>query len=610
MLTERTSRRLEGIRKCSLNGVKVKRLYQIMTNYPDLWMLAYSQIQGNQGVITPGIDNDTLDGFSRERVEQIIEELRSGTYEPKPVRRSYIPKANGKKRPLGIPSGNDKLVQCVAKILLEQIYEPVFSDHSHGFRPGRSCHTALTKIQRTWTGVKWFIEADIKGCFDNIDHDRLIQALQKIDDRKFIKLIKKMLKAGYMEEWIYHNTYSGTPQGGIISPILANIYLHELDRWIEAKIKMFNKGEKRQGSIAYRRLTEDIHWARTKRNECRKEGKEKLAKSYQKDIKDMMEELKSVPAGEPMDPNYRRLLYCRYADDFLLGVIGSKEEAQGILDQMKEFLAKELKLAVAEDKTGIKHSTSKVQFLSYEIATYSGDKVMKVRKGNITQVKRTIRNQLKLYVPTEKIREFSEEHGIGAYDKNKSLHRPILAELSDLDILSRYSTELRGFANYYALANRVKRELNRLAWLYQDSLAKTLAFKHKTSKTKIYERYKRYEKAIGIKYESEGKKRVAKMFRLKDLKRKATWDVDSKPQGFNNHTTQLIDRLSTARCEYCEDTQGPFEVHHIRKLADIKKGTESWKRLMIAMNRKTLVLCVKCHDQLHAGTLKSKRALA
>ncbi len=214
MLSESTLIKLQGIRKCSTNGHKVKNLFQIILNAPDLWEQAYGNIYNNKGGMTPGVDRLTIDGYSEERAANLRELLRENRYMPSPVERVYIPKPNGKQRPLGKPTANDKQVQEVWRMILESIYEPVFKESSHGFRMKRSCHTALRGIASTWTGVKWFIEFDIEGFFDNIDHKILMALLEKkIDDSKFLNVIIKMLKAGYVEEWKFHDSYSGTPQG-------------------------------------------------------------------------------------------------------------------------------------------------------------------------------------------------------------------------------------------------------------------------------------------------------------------------------------------------------------------------------------------------------------
>lgn len=216
------------------------RLYRYLLR-PDIYSISYQHLYSNEGAGTKGVDEDTADGFSEEYVERIIEALRTETYRPKPVRRSYIQKSNGKMRPLGLPTFTDKLVQEVMRMILEAVYEPVFSNYSHGFRPGRSCHTALSQLKHEFIGAGWFVEGDIKGCFDNIDHTVLIAVIgRKIKDARFLKLIRLFLKSGYMEDWKYYGTYSGCPQGGIISPILANIYLNELDSYIEELKKEFD----------------------------------------------------------------------------------------------------------------------------------------------------------------------------------------------------------------------------------------------------------------------------------------------------------------------------------------------------------------------------------
>ena len=217
------------------------RLYRYLLR-PDLYYVAYKHLYVNRGAATNGVNDETADGFSEAKVERIIKALSDGTYTPHPVRRTYIQKANGRLRPLGIPTFTDKLVQEVLRMVLEAIYEPVFLDCSYGFRPRRSCHTALKDLKHQFHGTRWFVEGDIKGCFDNIDHAALMGILNtKVRDARVNQLIYKFLKAGYLEDWKYHNTYSGTPQGGIISPLLSNIYLHELDKFVMKLKAEFDK---------------------------------------------------------------------------------------------------------------------------------------------------------------------------------------------------------------------------------------------------------------------------------------------------------------------------------------------------------------------------------
>ena len=221
------------------------RVYRYLLR-EDIYFAAYKKLYANNGASTTGTDKDTADGFSVEYIHNLIEKLKSGEYQPKPSRRIYIPKANGKMRPISIPSFSDKLVQEAMRMILEAVYEPIFMDVSHGFRPNRSCHTALEQVKRDFTGARWFVEGDIKGCFDNINHEVLVKIVNcKIKDARFIQLLWKFLKAGYMENWKYNKTYSGTPQGGIISPILANIYLHELDKKVMEMKKLFYKPRER-----------------------------------------------------------------------------------------------------------------------------------------------------------------------------------------------------------------------------------------------------------------------------------------------------------------------------------------------------------------------------
>ena len=310
--------------KAGNEGYYYERLYRNLYN-EEFYLLAYQNIYASEGNMTAGADGKTIDGMGMDRIRKLIEKVKEHSYQPNPARRTYIEKKNGKKRPLGIPSFDDKLVQEVVRLILESIYEPTFSNLSHGFRPNRSCHTALQQIQGTFTGVKWFIEGDICGFFDNIDHTVLINILRRrIHDEYFIALLWKFLKAGYVEDWTFHNTYSGTPQGSIISPIMSNIYLNELDKYMEIYMKEFECGKKRQKSKDYANWEYKLKYLRYEVY-----AKDKWAtltaeerKTANGRIHAIRSEMLKCEYSNPQDSGYRRLFYVRYADDWLCGVIG------------------------------------------------------------------------------------------------------------------------------------------------------------------------------------------------------------------------------------------------------------------------------------------------
>lgn len=315
--------------------------------------------------MTAGSDGKTIDGMSVARVKQLIESLKDESYQPVPSKRIYIPKKNGSKRPLGIPTFMDKLLQEVIRMILEAIYEGQFENSSHGFRPSRSCHTALKSAQKLFTGAKWFVEGDIKGFFDNINHEVLISILQeRIEDERFIRLIRKLLNAGYIEDWKYHRTYSGTPQGGIISPIMANIYLDKFDKFIKKYTQEFDKGICRKPSKESRYLVCKKYRLSQKLKVEKDEVKRKLLLEQ---INDIVKERQKHPASVQMDESMRKLKYVRYADDFLIGVIGSKQDCTKIKEDLKNFLRDKLKLELSEDRTLITHAEKPAKFLGYEI---------------------------------------------------------------------------------------------------------------------------------------------------------------------------------------------------------------------------------------------------
>lgn len=346
-----------------------ERVYRNLYNR-ELFLLAYQNIYAAPGNMTPGSDGKTIDAMSLSRIDKLIASLKDESYQPQPSRRTYIPKKNGKLRPLGIPSFDDKLVQECVRLLLEAIYEGRFSNQSHGFRPGRSCHTALSQIQTCFSGVKWFVEGDIKGFFDNIDHNAMVEILaERIHDQKFLRLIRKFLRAGYLEDWTFHNTYSGTPQGGIISPILANIYLDKLDWYMEQLKAGFDRGKKRKTTFLANYYARNTTRLRKELGET--QNPEEREQRIAQELRRMELERQTVPYFEPFDPNYRRLQYVRYADDFLIGVIGSKEDALEIKRKVREFTGSVLHLELSEEKTLITHSAKRARFLGYDIVKIS-----------------------------------------------------------------------------------------------------------------------------------------------------------------------------------------------------------------------------------------------
>ncbi len=610
MLPETVIRRLTALGEISRQGKRLNGLFRLMEQ-PMLWYEAYANIYANDGAMTPGVDGITLDGFSEARVASIIKRLKDGSYRFKPVRRTYVPKPNGKKRPLGISSGDDKLVQEVVRIILERIYEPIFENSSHGFRPGRSPHTALEQINEEWTAVKWIIDMDLQSYFDTIPHDLLVGLLKKkIEDKRFIHLIQAMLDAGYLEDWTYHATYSGVPQGSIVSPVLANIYLHELDLFMKTRKEQFDQGRWRKPNKPYNRYTQRISRLRKKGDVLKeKEVEKEKLRDIQRQIKALQRQRRRLPSGDPFDSGYKRLYYCRYADDYVIGIIGSKADAELVREEVRRYIQEDLKLTIAEEKSHIRHSKEGVTFVGYWINTYSGNRIVKVKRGTRHTTSKSVSEQLQLHIPPGKLQKFCTNHKYGNYVTTKTRHKPERSLLSDAEIILAYNGEFRGLANYYALAQNGKRDMNKLEYIWRGSLFKTLAHKHKASVSKIAKQLKT-EDGYTLIIRGEHKTHVIRVFQLKNLKLPSPTDpqIDTPPNTLylTLSRSELIRRLNARVCEYCETTVGPFQVHHIRKMKDVKNGKATWQKMMAARNRKTLILCERCHRLLHTGTLPDK----
>ena len=582
------------------SSYKFERLYRILFN-EELFYVAYQKIASNGGSTTKGSDGRSIDGMSLARIETLIASLKDESYQPHPSRRVHIPKKNGKTRPLGIPAFEDKLVQEVVRMILEAIYEGHFETTSHGFRPKRSCHTALLHIQKTFSGAKWFIEGDIKGFFDNIDHDVLVGILrERISDDRFIRLIRKFLKAGYVEDWTFHNTYSGMPQGGIVSPILANIYLDKLDKYVKEYIRHFDMGTKRRPGKESNDLANERKRTVRKLKKI-KDGTEKAALVAR--LKAIEQERAAFPSGDEMDGSYRRLKYIRYADDFILGVIGSKEDALRIKEDIKSFLSESLALELSEEKTLITHTGKSAKFLGYEITVTRNNHQRRDVQGRL---RRTYGKRVRLNVSMATLRDKLLEYGAMEIKlrNGKEIWKPKcrsgLIFNDDLEILDRYNRETVGFCNYYLIANNCV-VLHNFRYIMEYSMYKTFAGKYRSTVRKINKKY-RLNKLFTVKYEQKGVIK-SRTFYKTSFKRRTTafnGSCDIEPYSIADVSrTNLTDRLKAEKCELCGAT-GKLIMHHVRNLKDLK-GKESWKRLMSARKRKTIALCPSCHRLRHLG---------
>ena len=578
---------LSVLRERGRKGLPLTQLYRQMFNR-DLYLLAYGNIYSNQGAMTPGASAETADGMSEGKIGQITELMRCERYRFAPARRVFIPKKNGKLRPLGLPSWPDKLVGEVVRLLLEAYYDPGFSGRSHGFRKGRGCHTALREIRNTWTGTAWFIEGDISDCFGSFDHEILLGIMaEKIHDQRFLRLIRNMLKAGYLEDWEYRDTLSGVPQGGVVSPALSNIYLNKLDEFIEGVlIPQYTRGDRRTPNPPY----QAVKWRLAS---ARQRGDRAQARELRK-------QARTVSSTDPMDPGYRRLFYCRYADDDLLGFIGPKAEAEQIKAELERFLRETLALDLNPDKTLITHArTGAARFLGYEITVQHCN-------TRLTGGRRLANGKVALRVPRDVITAKCAPYR----QQGKPCHRPGLQNLDDYDIVRIYGAEYRGVVNYYLLAQDAWR-LDDLRWNAQTSMLKTLAAKHRSSVAKMAARHKAEaitsdgpRACFEARRRREGRKDLVARFGGIPLKQNRRAVIaDPAPVPVHPPRRELVHRLRRRQCELCE--QGAtVAVHQVAALADLGRpgpGQPAWAALMARMRRKTLIVCAACHEHIHAA---------
>lgn len=583
-------------------GYVFDRLYRNLYN-PEFYYEAYHNIAKSQGSMTAGADGMTLDDMTEARIARIIASLKDHSYQPNPARREYIAKKNNpaKKRPLGIPFTDDKLVQEVVRMLLNAIYEPTFSNNSHGFRPHRSCHTALQEVQLLFSGAKWVIEGDIQACFDSFDHHVMVNILhEKIHDEQFLDLIWKMLRAGYMEQWTYHDTFSGTPQGSGVSPILANIYLSKLDTFIENYKATFDtpKGK--------RKLSSEYRAAQYRNKTC----KERLAvhenhKAAVADFKRTQKEMLSIPSYPIMDSSYKRIQFNRYADDFAVGIIGPKADAMRVKEDIKVFLRDTLKLTLSEEKTKVSHSSELIRYLGYDF-TVSRNTDTKRRKDGALQ--RFWYGKVRLYVPHEKwvgklqqYKAFKIVKDADGKEHWKAIHRGALINRPEIEIISKFNSEIRGIYNFYRLADNVS-VLNNFYYIMKGSMLKTFAAKFDSSVNKMKAKYCR-NGIFGVNYHTKAGQKRCEFYHdgFSKIDTPLLGDVDILPEYKHyDKPNSLAVRLKAGVCEACGKSTKEIHMHHVKRLRDLTGSTE-FELLMMKKRRKSLALCPECFEHVKSS---------
>ncbi len=591
--------RLEALRKRNAARDWVNSdLYRLLFK-PELYVVAYERIKSSPGNMTAGVDGETLDGFSNGVVGDIIRALRDESFQFKPARRVFIPKANGKMRPLGVASPRDKVVQEAMRMVFEAIYDSphgaYFHDSSHGFRRQRSCHTALEEFRFKWPGVNWIIEGDIKSCFDEIDHHVLISLLQrKIADGRFLGLVWKALRAGYLWQKERRDTLLGSPQGSIISPILANVYLHELDCFVETLRQRHERGDKRKVSPDYMRVA------------CRRWSlRNESGGMRTPEIRDLTRQMRSMSSVVQEDPDFIRIKYLRYADDWILGVIGPKELAVTLRNEVQGFLQDRLKLQLNLEKTRITHAKTEDTFFLGTVLRVGKDRGAQPKViSKATRRTRRFRLRVSSCNPTLKapIRKLvAKLHtkgfcGKDGYPDSRRNWTPL-----DVDQIVRlYNSILRGLLNYYRFADNFAR-MGRIQYILRFSLAKTLAHKLRVPMTRVFREHGRN---LLFRWELSGG-------RTREVSFAENTDWTIARRGFFRYPIN-IDLLTWHvglrtksklgyPCLICGSQNGVqmHHVRHIRKMGGARP--QGFTAVMARLNRKQVPVCEDCHRKIHRG---------
>jgi len=577
-------RRLGKICLDDPNYIVKDPVYKYMYN-SRLYEIAYHNLKSNPGNMTPGIIPTTLDGFSFDIIAKTIESLKDQTFKFNPGRRIQIPKANGGTRPLTIAPPRDKIVQEVIRMILEIIYEPTFSKSSHGFRNGKSCHTALKEIRTKFGVASWYIEGDISKCFDSFDHDLLISFLRnKIKDERFIRLIIKALKAGYFEFREYKHSILGTPQGSIISPILCNIYLDNFDKYVEQLIKTFSKGYKARTNPLW------LSYSNKKRRSISTSDKIKWHKL-----------MLSVPSKDLTDPNFKKLVYVRYADDWIIGVRGSFEDCKIILEQIRIYLRDNLKLTLSENKTLITNARQgRAIFLGTSI--YRG--IHQTFNYSLGSLPPRNNREVRLEVPLNRILKKLNE--VGFLKDRTPIPRFLWLHNTKDQIISLYNSVYRGYINYYSFAMNKNKLNSYLHFILKTSCAKLLAAKFTlNTQSKVYQEFGKDLKGednIGFIVADYGL--TPWDFKTPSITRFPKNKVSESGIISTLYAETIsVTSLENLNCVNCGSNYR-VEMHHIKYLKDLNPKLSKIDALMAKRRRKQLPLCRECHLSHHSSAPK------
>jgi RNA-directed DNA polymerase len=578
---------------------RFNRLYRLLCQ-PEFLTLAKAKVEGNHGANTPGVDGLVMDDVTVEALGKLSRDLAAGIYRPQPVRRTYIAKKRSQKlRPLGIPTSYDKVVQAGVALILEALYEPLFRNCSHGFRPGRSTITALRPVATAYrAGATWIMEGDLADCFGSLPHGVILNCLRKrICDERFIDLIRRMLQAGVMEMGRFQPTHSGAPQGGVASPIIANVVLHELDKWMEAQFGANPPAQTTKELTArrnpeYQRLTYRITDLRRYLDGKRSMPQNRNASELRQELGKVLHARRRIPCYLPRQAVY----YSRYADDFLVVFCNmSKTEAQRAKERTAEWLKETLGLTLNREKTLITHWQERLRFLGYQLEG----------RRNVSGT-----HWLHLSVPQDAIQ--------AVVSKVQQATR--YSEAPEYDVFVNVNTVVRGWMNYYRFAHNSTRVAGRVGTVVFWSVAHYLGKKRRQSMPRVMRQCYARDPHAGCKTLFVQKPGTMTHYylwhkhpgRLPLIAKEAAATQDIQPyvntQWAAGHSmTQRMEARASSQgvCQGCGQRDVPLFVHHPNRLRNAKRVRKGHGNVARSgYDQQPKMLCGACHMEHHHGNTR------